>query len=75
MSQRQPGHRQGVRRYQRYGQTALDVGRTLDFSLDEEGEADAHAILPSIGTCQSCGAYWDLRHRERCPNPCGGYIG
>lgn len=27
---RRPGRRQGVRRYQRYGQTALDLGRTLD---------------------------------------------
>lgn len=30
-----PGRRSGIRRYQRYGQTALDLGRTLDpkFSL------------------------------------------
>lgn len=25
-----PGHREGVRRHQRYGQQALDLGRTLD---------------------------------------------
>lgn len=31
VSRRKPGHREGVRRYQRYGQQALDLGvRTLD---------------------------------------------
>ena len=73
MSQRKPGHRQGVRRYTRYGQTAIDLGtRTLDeaFSIPVEEPEDV-----DIGTCQSCGGYWDRRYYERCPAPCGGYVG
>jgi hypothetical protein len=37
------GRRQGVRRYQRYGQTALDLGRTLDprFSLGSQEREDS----------------------------------
>ena len=37
---REPGRQQGVRRYQRYGQLALDCGRTLDpaYVLSIKGE-------------------------------------
>lgn len=72
---RKPGHREGVRRYQRYGQTTLDVGRTLDpqFSLDEEDDAEERAMILATVTCQSCGAYWDGRYHEVCL--CGGNLG
>lgn len=35
MARRLPGHREGVRRHQRYGQQALDLGHTLapEFTL------------------------------------------
>jgi len=32
---RKPGHREGVRRYQRYGQLTLAVGKTLDAELEK----------------------------------------
>ena len=74
MPARKPGHREGVRRFQRYGQTTLDVGSTLDerFRLSENEEAE---ILAFTGTCQSCGRYLDVRQHQRCPSPCDGYIG
>lgn len=30
---------------------------------------------PCIGTCQSCGMYWDTRYVSTCPAPCNGYVG
>jgi hypothetical protein len=29
---------------------------------------------PNIGTCQSCGAYWDIDYYPKCPS-CKGYVG
>lgn len=75
---RQPGHREGVRRNQRWGQTALDVGPTLDkmYSLPVDDPTDGSYL----GTCQSCGSYLDVRFHQRCPHiirgrRCDGYIG
>lgn len=34
MSSRKPGHREGVRRYKRYGQLGLPLGKTLDLATD-----------------------------------------
>lgn len=31
-------------------------------------------VVVKIGTCQSCGAYWDVTQYTACPS-CGGYIG
>lgn len=68
-----PGRQQGVRRHQRWGQTALDLGRTLDpkFSIPIEDEEDTSWI----GTCGRCGRYLDVRQHPTCPAPCGGYVG
>lgn len=41
---RLPGHREGIRRYQRYGQQTLDLGRTLA----------PHLTL--VRPCQLCGS-------------------
>ena len=79
------GHREGVRRYQRDGQTTLDVGPTLhpDFSLVGTMSGDEWDAS-FIGTCQSCGAYLDVRQHKTCPHMrtvngerfrCDGYIG
>lgn len=80
-TRRQPGHREGVRRHQRYGQTAFDVGRTLGerYSLGRDLD-DFTEGVDFIGTCQSCGSYLDVRQHETCPRVrdgirCGGYIG
>ena len=75
---RKPGHRQGVRRYQRYDQMGLGITGTLAYSIsDEEEEAE---IIAFTGTCQTCGSYWDVRQYERCPatrdgERCNGYLG
>jgi hypothetical protein len=66
-----PGHREGVRRYQRDGQTTLDLGRTL-----AAAPPPAWAPEEDIGTCQSCGAYWFLTGPSaRLTCTCGGYVG
>lgn len=76
---KRPGRRAGVRRYQRYDQQALPLGtRTLDqeFSLTSVADDPEHLdVLAFLATCQSCGRYIDVRQHERCPNPCGGYLG
>lgn len=43
---RKPGHVQGVRRYQRYGQIALALPTTLAYKLSQ---------LPDSERCQICG--------------------
>lgn len=44
MARRLPGHREGIRRHQRYGQQTLDLGRTLA----------PHLTL--VRPCQFCGS-------------------
>ena len=69
---RRAGRQQGIRRYRRAGQTALSLDGTLAARVpwSQQDEEDGMAF---IGTCQSCGAYWDVRLRPRCI--CGGYVG
>lgn len=56
---------------------ALDKAREarakqpMQLEIDLEPEPEE----PCIGTCGRCGAYWDMRHYETCPPPCGGYVG
>lgn len=75
---RRPGHREGVRRYQRYDQMGLGISGTLAYDIsDEEEEAE---IIAFTGTCQRCGSYWDVRQHRTCPTTidgqrCNGYLG
>lgn len=51
---RKPGHHEGVRRFQRYGQTALTLSsRTLDerFSLSEPDQEAVDACTSCAGVC------------------------
>lgn len=57
---RKPGHRQGVRRYQRYGQTTLNVGRTLapEFLIGPcvmtpEGAMPDHEAISACELCKT----------------------
>lgn len=55
-------------------------GRDHDAGHSAQGVQTASVARPEtsgeicIGTCQLCGAYWDLLLYLRCPS-CGGYIG
>ena len=79
---RKPGRQQGIPRYRRDGQTALKLPGTLDerYSLGRDLD-DFTEGVDYIGTCQSCGSYWDVRHYKTCPatrpdgGRCDGYIG
>lgn len=50
----------------------LDDLRPSRQNTVEDDERESEQLL-FVGTCQSCGAYWDVRHRTVCT--CGGHVG
>ena len=49
---RKPGHRQGVPRYRRAGQTTLDVGRLLQVLQAPEGATPNQVVVDACALCE-----------------------